>query len=214
MNLYYHPISLFSHKVIMALEEKGLSYTLNQVDFTNPQSREAYRALYPLGKVPVLQLGNHVLGESTSIIEWLEVTYPEVPLIPEHSALEIRRLDRLLDNYIAANISLLFFQSLKPESKRDLERTNTAKRQLGVVLAEFEQIVGQNNESEFAVGGGLTLVDVGLIPALTSVGQLVPLDTLPRLQQYLALHQQRPSLLKARENFEVGLANMVKVMTA
>lgn len=209
MELFYNPISTYSQKVIMALEEKGLSYSKNLVELSDPQSRKTYRSIYPLGKVPVLQVGELVLGESTTIVEWLEHEYPQVSLIPNEHAWDIRRLDRLIDHYLIANISLLFFQSLKPQAQQVAERMHTAQRQIGVVMKQLEFELSKREGAQFIVGDNISLADLGLIPALASIGKLINLNEFPILQGYSQQQQSRPSFITARAEFDGAVAKMV-----
>lgn len=56
MKLYYHPLSSYSQKTLMAFQEKGVSFTSEIVDLMSPEGREAYKKIYPLAKIPLLVL--------------------------------------------------------------------------------------------------------------------------------------------------------------
>ena len=75
MNLYSGPLSLFTGKVRIALDEKGLEYDIVSVPF----SRAGYQpkhpdvlAINPKAQVPVLVDGPVKLYDSTIILEYLE----------------------------------------------------------------------------------------------------------------------------------------------
>ena len=83
MKLYSGPLSLFTAKVRIALEEKGLAY--EQVERPlEPRARyEPHHpdvvALNPKAQVPVLVDGDVVVYDSTQIFEYLEDRYPSRP---------------------------------------------------------------------------------------------------------------------------------------
>ena len=55
MKLYYHPLSGYSQKVIVAFYEKGLSFDGEIVELMNPEAKAAYmKDVYPIGKVPLM----------------------------------------------------------------------------------------------------------------------------------------------------------------
>lgn len=99
MKLYSGPLSLFSRKVEIALNEKGLSFERVLVPFSqtkgySPKNPDVLAA-NPKGQVPVLIDGDLTLYDSTVILEYLEDAYPEPALYPK-SAKERARC-RLLD---------------------------------------------------------------------------------------------------------------------
>ena len=79
MTLHLHTLSgsPFGWKVQLALEHKGLAYT---IDHLSPERGEtqtpAFRAISPHGKLPVLIDDDFVLFESDAIVEYLEDAYP------------------------------------------------------------------------------------------------------------------------------------------
>ena len=74
----------YVQRAAIALVEKGVPFERRTVDLADKP--EWFRALSPLGKVPLLQVGDAVLFESTVIVEYLEDTqapslHPADPLI-------------------------------------------------------------------------------------------------------------------------------------
>ena len=74
MKLYYHPVSAYSQKVLMAFHEKEVSFEPQIVDLMDPEAREAYLKVNPFGKIPVLLLAGEerIIPESSIIIEYLD----------------------------------------------------------------------------------------------------------------------------------------------
>ena len=55
LTLYFHPLASYCQKVLIALYESGTSFKTELVDFGNPESAASFRALGPVGKMPVLR---------------------------------------------------------------------------------------------------------------------------------------------------------------
>ena len=86
MQLYSGPLSLFTAKVRVALDEKGLRYEKISVPFARargyqPKPAEVL-AVNPKGQVPVLIDDGLALYDSTVILEYLEDRYPEPRVYP------------------------------------------------------------------------------------------------------------------------------------
>jgi glutathione S-transferase len=80
------PLKLISHKLcpyvqraVIALTEKGVGYERIDIDLANKP--DWFLAISPLGKTPVLQVGDSAIFESAVILEYLEETEPK-PLHP------------------------------------------------------------------------------------------------------------------------------------
>ncbi len=80
------PLKLISHKLcpyvqraVIALTEKGVGFERIDIDLANKP--DWFLALSPLGKTPVLQVGDSAIFESAVILEYLEETEPK-PLHP------------------------------------------------------------------------------------------------------------------------------------
>ena len=63
----------FVQRSVILMEEKGVDYDIEFIDVYNPP--EWFLKLSPTGKVPVLQVGDDVLFESTVIIEYIEEVF-------------------------------------------------------------------------------------------------------------------------------------------
>ncbi|MDH3768119.1 MAG: glutathione S-transferase family protein, partial [Gammaproteobacteria bacterium] len=123
MKLYYLPVSTYSQKALIALHEKQLSFEPELVAMLDDDARAKYREIYPIGKVPLLILDNgHMIPESTIIVEYANGASDKGPdLIPgdADSRRQVRFRDRMMDFYINDPITMLFFESRKPEADQD-----------------------------------------------------------------------------------------------
>ncbi|MDX2233548.1 MAG: maleylacetoacetate isomerase [Hyphomonadaceae bacterium] len=72
-----------SHRLRIALALKGVAYTQESIDLLAAAQRSPdHLARNPQGFVPVLETGDGMLTQSPAIIEWLDETYPDPPLLP------------------------------------------------------------------------------------------------------------------------------------
>ena len=88
------PLKLISHKLcpyvqraVIALAEKGVPFERVDIDLANKP--DWFLALSPLGKTPVLMVGDVPIFESAVILEYLEETQPK----PLHPADPLRRAE-------------------------------------------------------------------------------------------------------------------------
>jgi maleylacetoacetate isomerase len=83
MDLYNYFRSSASYRVRIALALKGLDYTYHPVHLAkNEQFNESYAAVSAARLVPLLRDGDNTLTQSMAIIEYLDETHPEPPLLP------------------------------------------------------------------------------------------------------------------------------------
>lgn len=159
--------SPYARKVAIALREKGLDHAPVVVDLAN-RSPE-FVGLGPLNKVPVLMdVDGLVVADSTTIVEYLEDRYPEIPLRGEgwEGRLAARRLDDLGDG-LADHAVAAFFAAQRGEAALAARSLASAERILDAL------------SSEVAAGGELVAPDYG--PAL-GIGQIAVLSALGYLE--------------------------------
>jgi maleylpyruvate isomerase len=83
MELYNYFRSSASYRVRIALALKGLEYDYRSVHLArNEQFQESFAAVSAARLVPLLRDGDAVLTQSLAIIEYLDETHPEPPLLP------------------------------------------------------------------------------------------------------------------------------------
>src|SRR5580700_113452 len=105
MKLYHYFRSSASYRVRIALNFKGLPWETALVDLRAPASAQhtpEFRAVNPQGLIPVLADGEQVITQSLAIIEYLEETHPQPPLLPRSAA--ERALVRSLALAVACDI--------------------------------------------------------------------------------------------------------------
>src|ERR1700759_3056845 len=104
ITLYEHPFALYCQKVLIALNELGVSYEVleEQRDFNRDQLAE----LWPPASIPVLRDGDQVVGETSIIIEHVA----GARLVP---SLEARKWDRLCDQYVSDSVQAIVLDTIE-----------------------------------------------------------------------------------------------------
>jgi glutathione S-transferase len=65
----------FVQKAVLTLLRKDIDFEIEYIDLENPP--QWFTDISPLGKVPLLKVGDHVLFESSVIIEYIDEVYGE-----------------------------------------------------------------------------------------------------------------------------------------
>jgi maleylpyruvate isomerase len=200
MKLYNYFRSTSSWRVRIALNWKGLSYEYVAVPLLEgAQDAPEHRARSPMGKIPVLELDDgRVVTESMAIIEYLDETHPEPPLLPRDPFGRARA--RMLAEMVNSGIQP--FQNLQVlrEVKRGLggDEQLWAKRWLGHGVAALEAAVA-GTAGQFCVGDEPTLADLFLVPQLAGARRFgIDMGALPTLLRIEAACAELPAFQKAR----------------
>ncbi|HET6182936.1 MAG TPA: maleylacetoacetate isomerase [Acetobacteraceae bacterium] len=188
MKLYTYFRSSAVWRVRIALGLKGLEWTPEFVHLLRDggeQLRPAYRAKNPTALVPTLETDDGaLLGQSLAIMEWLEETHPEPPLLPG-DALQRARI-RAFALTVACDIhplnNLRVLRYLKNAmGQDDAARDEWYRHWIAEGLTALEAMVC-GNAGPFCFGAAPTLADVCLVPQLSNARRFnCPLDAYPTL---------------------------------
>ena len=74
LRLISHKLCPYVQRAVIALSEKGVAFERIDIDLANKP--DWFLAISPLGKTPVLQVGDVAIFESAVILEYLEETQP------------------------------------------------------------------------------------------------------------------------------------------
>ena len=195
LTLYYHPLSSYCWKALIALYEADVAFEPRSVNLGDPAERAAFAAVWPLAKFPVLrdEARDRTVPESTIIIEHLAQHQPgAASLIPADAdaALRTRLLDRLFDSYVHDGLQRVVADRLRPEDRRDAMGVEQA---LDKIRGGYEAIAPMIPDAGWAMGEAFTLADCAALPALYYADYAVPLSGRPGLAAYLARLKARPS---------------------
>src|SRR5258707_1432742 len=87
LKLISHKLCPYVQRAVIALTEKGVAFERVDIDLANKP--DWFLAISPLGKTPVLLVGDIPIFESAVILEYLEETQPN----PLHPADPLRRAE-------------------------------------------------------------------------------------------------------------------------
>ncbi len=206
MKLYYNPLSPFSQKALIALEEKGVAYDKEIVDLGNAEARAAFEKINRFGKVPFLldEKRDWRVPESTIIIEYLERHCPGgTQLLPSDPDLarQARFHDRLFDLYVTDPALKIFFDGRRPADKRDGLGVESAQKRLDKTYVMYDEYLAKR---EWILGDSFSLADVAAAPALALGRMMHPWEAHKNIGAYFARLAARPSVggvLKAAQEF-------------
>lgn len=164
MKLYGHPMSNHALRVRALIEEFGIPYEFQFVDFEKQESRAPeFLKLNPNGKVPVLVDEDYVLWESHAIMRYLCDKYGRYDWYPQLLR-ERAQVDQWLDwnntrlNPEAVTIAMNTFLNTGAKDKIEIAN-NTLLNVLPVVENVFENRDWLSNDR-------MTIADLSLLSSL------------------------------------------------
>jgi glutathione S-transferase len=205
LDLYYHPLSSFCWKVLIALYENDVSFTPRMVNLGDPAEREAFHKIWPIGKFPLLrdEERGQTLPESSIIIEYLDKHYTgPTRFIPDDGklALQTRLRDRFYDLYVHLPMQAIVDNRLRPRDAKDPFGEQKARARLHVSYAMIED---QMKGGGWAAGASFTMADCAALPALFYADQVAPLgDGFANVSGYLSRLKARPSVTRVLREAE------------
>ncbi|MFJ1257749.1 glutathione S-transferase family protein [Cupriavidus sp. CuC1] len=199
LTLHYHPLSSFCHKALIALYENQTPFSGVVVNLGEKDSRAAFLALWPVGKMPVLRDDGRdvTLPETTIIIDYLDQHYPGArALLPagDDERREARLWDRIFDLYVHLPMQKIVGDQLRAEAERDPRGVADAQAALRTA---YDMIEPRMASRTWMVGEHFTLADCAAEPALFYAAVVVPFaQTHPHLAAYFERLVARPSVAR------------------
>ena len=193
------------YRVRIGLALKGVGYDYSPIDLIKGQQREpAYRAVNRQGLTPALDLGDgHVLTQSLAILEWLEETRPEPPILPK-DPLE-RQMVRTMALVIACDIHPLNNTRVgrklaKLGIPQDVGLTEWIQPWIRDGFDTLEPLVATHGRG-FAFGDTPTIADCCLIPQVYSANRYeVDLSPYPAIRAVSDRAAEHPAFQAAHPN--------------
>ncbi len=171
MKFYEAVLSSAAFRVRIALNLKGLAYESVVFDLrANQHLTEEYRRVNPMRSVPALELApGQFLFESMAIVEYLDETHPEPPLLPKEplARSRVRAIAQLVACDIHPLNNLRVLRYLSRELKAD---DATRDRWYAHWIHEgFRALESALPESgPYCHGDAPTVADVFLVPQVTN----------------------------------------------
>ncbi len=205
LKLYYHPLSSFCWKALIALYENDIPFKPILVDLQDANERAAFQKVWPIGKFPVLrdEVRGWTVPESTIIVEYLAQYYPgPVDLVSRDpdTARQIRMRDRFFDSYIHIQMQKITGDAFRPEGSKDPVGVAQAKAQIRTAYTMIER---EFDGRQWAMGNAYTMADCSASPAFFYGDKVVKLaGEFPNIAAYLERLKARPSFARVLKEAE------------
>ena len=191
LTLISHPLCPYVQRAAIALTEKAVPF--RRVDVDLAAKPDWFLALSPLGKTPVLKVGETPVFESAVILEYLEETAAN----PLHPADLLQRAHHRgwieFASVVLNGIAGLY-------NARDREAFETA---VGLLRDRFRQVEAALGRGPWFAGASFGLVDAAFAPVfryfdvLDRIGDFGILADAPRIAAWRAALAARPSVKMA-----------------
>ena len=190
------------YRVRIGLALKGVAFDYVPVNLlAGDQGRDPYRGLNAQGLVPALVADGAVMTQSLAILEWLEETHPDPPLLPRDAA--DRAVVRAMADIVACDIhplnNLRVLRALAglghPMGSDDQKAWGA-----GWIAAGFEALepMVARHGGGFAFGAAPGLADCCLIPQVWSSARFeVDMSEYPAIAAVAAAAAAHPAFLAA-----------------
>jgi maleylacetoacetate isomerase len=171
MELYNYFRSSASYRVRIAMALKGLDFDYKSVHLAkNEQFNESYAAVSASRLVPLLKDGDALVTQSMAIIEYLDETHPEPPLLPGDAL--CRAYIRALSQDIACEIHPLNNLRVLRYLVKDLGVGDDNKHrwihhwvESGLAVVEH-RLKAEGRSGRFCFGDTPTMADCVLVPQI------------------------------------------------
>ncbi len=191
LKLISHKLCPYVQRAVIALTEKGVAFERIDIDLDNKP--DWFLAISPLGKTPVLQVGEKAIFESAVILEYLEETQPH----PLHPADPLTRAEHRA--WIEFNSAVLGdiwgLETAKDEA--------TFRAKVAAVEQKFARLETRLVATPWFDGAAFSLVDAVFAPAfryfdvIDQIGDFGIFAGKPKLNRWRASLAERPSVRTA-----------------
>jgi maleylacetoacetate isomerase len=192
LRLYSYWRSSAAYRVRIALNLKRLPYEIVPVHLLEgggQQRAPEYKSIHPQGLVPVLKHGHRILRQSMAIIEYLDETWPDPPLLPATARDRVRA--RAIAEAIACDVHplnnlrvLQYFENVwnVPAPERD----EWVRHWIREGFAAVEQMLAEHHSTgTFCDGEMPGMADCCLVPQVFNARRfsldLEPYKTIRRI---------------------------------
>ncbi|MEP4377677.1 MAG: glutathione S-transferase family protein [Alphaproteobacteria bacterium] len=191
LKLVSHHLCPYVQRAVIALTEKNVPF--ERVDVDLGHKPDWFKAISPLGKVPLLRVDDTTIFESAVIVEFLEETQPQ-PLHPRDPLRRAQHRSWIEFSSAALNDIATFYRAPSAEI---LDESRLR------LMAKFTQMEAHLRDGPWFDGDTFSLVDAALGPVFRYfdtfdvIGEFGFFDNLPRTQSLRAALTGRPSVRTA-----------------
>jgi maleylacetoacetate isomerase len=176
--LYGYWRSSATYRTRIALNLKGVSYRTVGVHLLKDEhTQPAHLARHPSGRVPILEIDGRRIGQSMAMIDYLDETRPDPPLLPRDPTARAHVRD--LKDQIVADIHPLNNTSTLARLRAQFGADDAA------IASWYEHWIvrGFNvleqmlpSTGNFCIGDSATLADIVLVPQVTNARRYPQID--------------------------------------
>ena len=184
LKLYGYFRSSAAFRVRIALNLKGLAYEQAFIHLRkNEQRAPGYLTRNPQGLVPLLEADGLELIQSLAIIEYLDETYPQPPLLPDNAAdkARVRAISQIIacDIHPLGNLRVLRYL-MKPLGHDEKAVEEWFNHWIRLGFAAIEPMLAQDKRSgRFCHGDNPGLADICLVPQVFNAKRYPSFDLKP-----------------------------------
>ena len=187
LTFYTHPTSR-GRVARWALEETGLPYDTEYLEYGTSMKAPAYLAINPMGKVPALRHGDVVVTENAAIAMYLADLVPDRRLAPPVGSPERGSYYRWI-SFMGP-----FEQAMM--SKFAGARFEPMQAGFGTVEDTVNALDGAIGERDFLAGDHFTMADLLAAAYIGWYLQFKLLEPRPNLVRYAQLHAKREAAVR------------------
>lgn len=169
LELFGHPLSSYTQKVLVALYETGADFTLRTVDLSQPEDRALMQSLEPMGRMPALR-------------------DPDASLVA-------RQWDRFLDFQVMQMMQQIVDARIFMGEGAEDRVAPFARAKLELAYAALDRRL----DGRDWIAGGFGLADCAAFPALFYAGAIHPFAGHSRLMAYFDRLAGRASVQRVIE---------------
>ena len=205
LKLYFHPLSSFCQKVLIAFYENDIPFEPIMVNFAEAASRREFLDLWRIGKIPVLkdEARDWMVPETSIIIEYLDQHYPGTTRFIPADADAARQMwmrDRFFDLYVEVPMQKIVGDRLRAQGQHDPFGVEEARRLLSTALKLIDESMAGK---DWAMGAEFTMADCAAAPALWYANEVQPFaEEHANAYAYLERLKARPSFARALREAE------------
>ena len=167
IDVYWGSGSVYSWRVLLALEYKRLPYVSHVLQFSKQEQKSPQiLALNFRGRVPIVKDGDYVVFESLAVLYYLDLKYPQPPIFgrsPEEAGVIMRVIceyQAYTEEHLMKLVRAFFFSSQPALQPDELARS------MHVVASEARSIEARLARSDWVVGESFSAADIVIYPAL------------------------------------------------
>ena len=210
--LYGLSRSVYTRIARLAFEEKGVRYTLEEVEiFDSPGAPAAHLARHPFGRIPAFAHDGFMLYETDAITRYVDETFAGTRLQPQapQARARMNQVIGIVDSYAYRPMvwGVFLARVVAPVAGTTVNETIVAEAlaKSRTCCSALGEILGSNR---FFVGSEVTLADLHALPvllyfSLTRDGAAT-LANHPRLRAWLDNMAARPSVQRTKGKFELA----------